>query len=149
MPHALLPAGHRLFYELHGPVTGPRVVFIMGLSGNATAWQPQLLYFAREFRCLVFDNRGAGRSDVGSGRYTTSLMAQDTKARGAPLRGCGGVGQDTGGLSVGTPREGRGPHQARVPFAPFAATLLPAWRHGACPRSCWTTSAGTRPARCI
>ncbi|RMD43268.1 hypothetical protein DV735_g1865, partial [Chaetothyriales sp. CBS 134920] len=69
-----------IWYELHG--TGPtRMVFIMGLGAYRTAWKRQTRYFghqrADDYSVLIFDNRGVGKSDKPTTRYSTSEMAQD------------------------------------------------------------------------
>ncbi|KAF8526842.1 hypothetical protein BU17DRAFT_61829 [Hysterangium stoloniferum] len=76
-PHE--PSVGTLYFEQHG--NGPeRVIFIMGYSASSFAWAPQVEYFGRtgKHSVLVFDNRGAGNSDVPDGLYTTSQMAEDT-----------------------------------------------------------------------
>jgi len=76
MPHATVRAG-RLYYEWHGSGPGAPLVLVMGLGGDVTAWGLQLAAFAPVRRCLVFDNRGAGRSDAPDAPYTTADMAAD------------------------------------------------------------------------
>ena len=53
----------------------------MGLGGYASAWQRQTKDFGHDqgdkYSCLVFDNRGIGRSDKPLQRYSTSEMAKD------------------------------------------------------------------------
>lgn len=66
-----------IYYEIHGG--GPRtLVMIRGLGSNLTAWYEQTPEFARRFRVLVFDNRGAGRTDKPDAPYSIAQMAQDT-----------------------------------------------------------------------
>ncbi|KAE8162763.1 Alpha/Beta hydrolase protein [Aspergillus tamarii] len=69
-----------LYYEIHG--TGPaKLVWIMGLNASHDDWKRQTKYFghqnASKYTCLVFDNRGVGRSDKPVNYYSTSEMAQD------------------------------------------------------------------------
>ena len=63
-------------YELHGE--GEPLVLIMGFTGNLEGWRPLLPAFAREYRVLIFDNRGAGLTDKPAGPYSTPMMADDT-----------------------------------------------------------------------
>ena len=53
----------------------------MGLGALRTAWQRQTKDFGHlqgdRYSCLVFDNRGIGRSDAPLLRYSTSEMARD------------------------------------------------------------------------
>jgi 3-oxoadipate enol-lactonase len=72
--------GTRLYYEWHGADSGTPVVLVMGLGGDSTAWPFQLAALAPRHRVLVFDNRGAGRSDAPEVPYTTPLMAADLLA---------------------------------------------------------------------
>ncbi|KAL5340617.1 Alpha/Beta hydrolase protein [Aspergillus crustosus] len=69
-----------LYYQVHG--NGPiKLVFIMGLNAVHSDWKRQIKYFGHdrpsEFSCLVFDNRGVGKSDKPLSFYSTSEMAQD------------------------------------------------------------------------
>ena len=54
----------------------------MGLGGLIHTWQRQTKYFGHDqgdkYSCLVFDNRGIGKSDKPWMRYSTSEMAKDT-----------------------------------------------------------------------
>ncbi|KAL5693563.1 hypothetical protein EMGR_004583 [Emarellia grisea] len=78
-----------LNYEIHG--TGPvKLVgkydananqWIMGLNAALKDWKRQTKYFGHlngsKYSCLVFDNRGVGRSDKPTCFYSTSEMARD------------------------------------------------------------------------
>ena len=79
MPFAAVN-GVRLYYEWHGAEGGTPVVLVMGLGGDTTAWPFQLAALAPRHRVLVFDNRGAGRSDAPDVPYTTRGMAEDLLA---------------------------------------------------------------------
>jgi pimeloyl-ACP methyl ester carboxylesterase len=58
---------------------GEPVVMIMGLGGTMDAWLPQLVdRIGRGRRIVVFDNRGTGRSPVGTKPITVKTMAGDT-----------------------------------------------------------------------
>ncbi len=76
MPFATV-SGLRMYYEWHGEATGAPLVLVMGLGGDTTAWGLQLPAFAPLHRCLLFDNRGAGRSEAPDVPYTTAAMAGD------------------------------------------------------------------------
>ena len=70
--------GVRLYYETHGD--GPPLALIMGLGGTVQSWALQLPDFARHYRVIAMDNRGAGRSDKPEGPYSTELFARDLRA---------------------------------------------------------------------
>jgi len=72
--------GIRLYYEWHGVESGTPVVLVMGLGGDSTGWPFQLAALAPHRRVLVFDNRGAGRSDAPDIPYTSRSMADDLLA---------------------------------------------------------------------
>ena len=65
----------QMYYEVRG--SGEPLLLIMGLGGNAAGWEMQIPYFSRQYQVIVFDNRGAGRSDKPEGPYTISQMADD------------------------------------------------------------------------
>jgi len=66
-----------IYYEVHGE--GPAtLVMIRGLGSNLTAWYEQTPEFTRHFRTVVFDNRGAGRTDKPNAPYSIAQMAADT-----------------------------------------------------------------------
>ena len=67
----------RMYYEIHGE--GEPLLLIMGLGGHILDWGwvlPEKLAEGRQV--IVFDNRGAGRSDQPAGPYTIAEMANDT-----------------------------------------------------------------------
>jgi pimeloyl-ACP methyl ester carboxylesterase len=66
-----------MYYEWHGRDAGAPVVLVMGLGGDSTAWAFQLAALAPRHRVLVFDNRGAGRTDAPDEPYTIAGMAAD------------------------------------------------------------------------
>lgn len=67
----------QMYYEIHGQ--GDPLVLIMGLRRNAEWWYGQLPTLSQHFQVLVFDNRGAGRSDKPEMNYSIGLFAKDTK----------------------------------------------------------------------
>lgn len=57
--------------------SGDPILFIPGLVGLAAQWSHQIDYFAKAYRIVAFDHRGAGHSDKPMQEYTTSLLAED------------------------------------------------------------------------
>ena len=67
----------KMYYEVHGQ--GEPLLMIMGLGGHCLDWGeivPQRL--ADRYKVILFDNRGAGRSDQPPGPCTIEQMARDT-----------------------------------------------------------------------
>jgi pimeloyl-ACP methyl ester carboxylesterase len=66
-----------MHYEVHG--SGFPLVLIMGLSGNIDWWDPPLIRkLSSRFKTLIFDNRGAGRTDKPEIDYSIRMFADDT-----------------------------------------------------------------------
>lgn len=68
--------GIEIYYEMHGQ--GDPLVLIMGLRRNAEWWYRQIPTLSKHFKVLVFDNRGAGRTDKPKTDYSIRLFADDT-----------------------------------------------------------------------
>ncbi|EAW14883.1 alpha/beta fold hydrolase [Aspergillus clavatus NRRL 1] len=98
-------------YEIHG--SGPvKLVWIMGLNGTLHDWKRQTKYFGHlhssKYSCLVYDNRGVGRSDKPTCFYSTSEMARDAvdlvsavgwiDLNAAPTRSIHVIGASMGGM---------------------------------------------------
>lgn len=67
-----------LYYEIHGQ--GEPLVLISGFSADHLLWRFVLEHLTPHYQVLVFDNRGAGQSDVPEGLYSIEQMASDIKA---------------------------------------------------------------------
>ena len=67
----------QMYYETKGD--GFPLLLITGSMGNADCWDP--LYFiprlSERFKLIMFDNRGAGRTDVSDQEYSIRLFADD------------------------------------------------------------------------
>ena len=72
--------GTRLHYEVSGPRHGDPLLLIQGLGADSRGWIRQRRALSRRYRCVVFDNRGAGRSDHPPGAYDLEVMANDAVA---------------------------------------------------------------------
>ncbi len=56
--------GHHLYYEQHGPATGPAVVLLHHGLGSVSAWKGQLPALVEAgFRVLAYDRWGFGKSE--------------------------------------------------------------------------------------
>lgn len=75
MPYVTVD-GLRMYYRLLGQ--GPPLVMIMGLSGDLAWWNPLVRELEEDYQILLFDNRGAGRTDKPEEKYTIPLFAHDT-----------------------------------------------------------------------
>ena len=65
-----------IYYEIHGQ--GNPVVLVGGLGNSGLLFHYQVPDFSKEFKAIVMDNRGAGRSDKPDVPYPIPLMVQDT-----------------------------------------------------------------------
>ncbi len=81
MPYASLkhPQGRsiRIYYETQGE--GEPLLLIRGLGRSSRFWHPIRDILAQNFRLILMDNRGVGRSDAPLGTYSIPLMATDAK----------------------------------------------------------------------
>jgi aminoacrylate hydrolase len=86
-----------LYYEDAG--AGPPLMLVPGLGGQGSFWISQVPVFSRDFRTVVHDHRGAGRSTHSRITYSIEQMADDT-LRLMDALGIGAahvVGHSTGG----------------------------------------------------
>jgi len=69
--------GVQIYYEVRGE--GFPLIMIMGLGGNIDWWDPRMIQeLSKKFKTVMFDNRGAGRTDISDKKYTIRLFADDT-----------------------------------------------------------------------
>ena len=68
--------GIMMNYEETGD--GDPLILIMGLGADHSKWADHVQAYSEHFRCIMLDNRGAGKSDKPAGSYTTEMMAEDT-----------------------------------------------------------------------
>jgi 3-oxoadipate enol-lactonase len=71
--------GARLYYEESGG-KGPVVVFSHGLLWSTAMWRFQVAAFSGSYRCIAYDHRGQGRSEVTPGGYDMETLTEDAAA---------------------------------------------------------------------
>ena len=67
--------GIAINYEIHGE--GQPLLLINGLADDLSSWGYQLEDFAKQYKTIIFDNRGIGGSDKPDSPYTTPQLAAD------------------------------------------------------------------------
>src|SRR5436305_4547519 len=75
MPHKWVTSsdGVRLSVRVSGPGGAPTVVLVQGYPDNGSMWDGVVAELAPHYRVVVYDVRGAGRSDKPSGRASYQL----------------------------------------------------------------------------
>ncbi|MCJ7515870.1 MAG: alpha/beta hydrolase [Dehalococcoidia bacterium] len=66
-----------IYYEIHGE--GEPLLMIQGYAQYSGHWTTLIPPFSKEYRVIIFDNRGTGRSDKPEPPYTMKMMAADVK----------------------------------------------------------------------
>jgi pimeloyl-ACP methyl ester carboxylesterase len=74
MPY-LRTNGISLHYTEQGE--GPPLLLIMGITAPGSVWEKHAAFWQKNFRCVLPDNRGVGRTDKPAGPYTSAMMADD------------------------------------------------------------------------
>jgi 3-oxoadipate enol-lactonase len=98
MPVTAALDGTPIAYDDVGPRDAPAILMIQGLGADRRGWVLQQAFFARRFRVVTFDNRGAGRSGKPNGPYDLEVMATDAVA---VLDACGVASAHVMGASMG------------------------------------------------
>jgi pimeloyl-ACP methyl ester carboxylesterase len=88
--------GVRTYFEMAGE--GAPLLLIAGNGMDHTAFRDQVPSFSPHFRCITYDLRGIGKSDVTDSGYTVPEMARDGLALLAAL---GFSGAHVAGYSLG------------------------------------------------
>ncbi len=69
--------GINLYYESKG--VGEPLILIAGITANITIWPPHFLdVLTEKFQVIVFDNRGAGKTDAPEEMYSMDQFVEDT-----------------------------------------------------------------------
>jgi 3-oxoadipate enol-lactonase len=98
MPHIMVN-GARLYYEEHGG--GPQtVIFAHGLLWSGQMFAQQVGVLQQRYRCITFDWRGQGRSEVTRAGYDMESLYADTLALidALGIKACHFVGLSMGGF---------------------------------------------------
>src|SRR5437016_7278651 len=79
MPHLTTDDAIKLYYEDTG--SGIPIVFVHEFAGDTRAWEPQVRYFSRRYRCIAFNARGYPPSDVPEDfdRYSQARARDDIR----------------------------------------------------------------------
>ena len=67
--------GIKLYYEIYGE--GLPLVLIHGNGGNIAFMKPQIEYFSKNYKVIVIDCRGRGRTELGKDSLTYMQMTKD------------------------------------------------------------------------
>ncbi|HYA35466.1 MAG TPA: alpha/beta hydrolase [Candidatus Binataceae bacterium] len=88
-----------IYYEIHGDAP-QTLVLIRGLGSNLLAWSEQTPELSKHFRLVLFDNRGAGRTDKPDAPYSIAQMAADTAGLldALSIKRCALLGISMGGM---------------------------------------------------
>jgi 3-oxoadipate enol-lactonase/4-carboxymuconolactone decarboxylase len=76
MPH-VRANGVDLHYELTGPAGAPVIAFAHSIGATMHMWDAQVSAFAGRYRCLRYDTRGHGASEVIAEPATVDTLADD------------------------------------------------------------------------
>jgi pimeloyl-ACP methyl ester carboxylesterase len=96
--------GTELAVNVTGPPDAPILVFSHGFSIDMTAWHYQWKELSRDYRCVLYDQRGHGQSSLATGGdYSLDALAKDlmavldAEARVGPVVL---IGHSMGGIAV-------------------------------------------------
>jgi len=80
MPRLTTDDGVALHYEETG--AGTPIVFVHEFGGDARSWEPQVRYFSRLYRCIVYNARGYPPSEVPEdfNRYSQERARDDIRS---------------------------------------------------------------------
>lgn len=68
--------GISMYYELHGE--GEPIILISGFGADHLMWDEVVSILKNNYTVIVFDNRGAGQTDIPKKLYTIDEMSRDT-----------------------------------------------------------------------
>src|SRR4051794_8222783 len=116
-----------LYYLVEGPPDRPVVVLINGFSAPLEMWAPTVPALVPDFRVLLYDLRGHGRSDLPLGGYDLATQAGDLLGLmdGLGIGSAHLVGDAAGG---GIAVEVALSHPARVRSLALIGTRIHGWK---------------------
>ena len=79
MPFVERP-GWRIHYKSYGREGAPPLLLVMGLALASDAWESLPVVLSERFHVLAIDNRGVGKSTLGSGGFRIRDLADDAAA---------------------------------------------------------------------
>ena len=68
----------RINYQIFGQASSPKLVFLHGIMGQGRNWGSLAKKLAKDFQCLIYDQRGHGRSKAPE-RFEWGGFSQDLK----------------------------------------------------------------------
>ena len=91
MPYAVTDDGVKLYYEESGK--GTPLIFVHEYAGDHRSFEPQMRFFSRYYRCIVFSARGYPPSDVPDDpeKYSQARARDDIRDVLAHLQGAEGA----------------------------------------------------------
>lgn len=72
--------GVKICYEIHGSDESFPIILVHGYGGKKTDWIAQVGALSEKYKVIIFDCRGAGKSDRPDMPYTMKMYADDIKA---------------------------------------------------------------------
>ena len=81
MPYAMAKDGVKLYYEETG-AGASTIVFVHEFGGNYQSWEPQIRFFSRRHRCVIYAARGYPPSDIPENveQYSQQIACDDILA---------------------------------------------------------------------
>src|SRR3954453_21839980 len=67
--------GLNIHQEIQGE--GPPIVFVHGLGATSSVWHAQRMVLSKNYRVIVYDRSGSGRSQRASGVYSVEAWADE------------------------------------------------------------------------
>jgi pimeloyl-ACP methyl ester carboxylesterase len=96
--------GTELALNVVGPKAAPTLVFVHGFSADMTVWHYQWRRLSQRHRCVLFDQRGHGRSGpAAGGDYSLQALGRDLRSvldAAAPSGPAVLVGHSMGGMCI-------------------------------------------------